>query len=64
MLHAFPTSMDETLITYPDYYLGKQQNAVTNTGVDGQPVEIERREVGEKKGGVLEKVKRFYRKET
>ena len=24
----------------PDYYLGKQQNAVTNTTPDGQPVEI------------------------
>ncbi|KAH0845049.1 hypothetical protein AYO21_01689 [Fonsecaea monophora] len=23
----------------PDYYLGKQQNAVTNTGLDGEPVE-------------------------
>ncbi|CAO2649791.1 Nn.00g010830.m01.CDS01 [Neocucurbitaria sp. VM-36] len=48
----------------PDYYLGKQQNAVTNTGVDGLPVEIERRPDREKKGGILEKVKRFYRKET
>jgi hypothetical protein len=37
---------------------------VTNTGVDGQPIEIERRGQEEKKAGVLEKVKRFYRKET
>ncbi|KAH7377401.1 major facilitator superfamily domain-containing protein [Pyrenochaeta sp. MPI-SDFR-AT-0127] len=48
----------------PDYYLGKQQNAVTNTGVDGQPVEIECRARGEKKKGLLEKVKRFYRREN
>jgi hypothetical protein len=47
-----------------DYYLGKQQNAVTNTGVDGQPIEVARREEKEKKPGMFEKVKRFYRKET
>ncbi|KAH7092607.1 major facilitator superfamily domain-containing protein [Paraphoma chrysanthemicola] len=48
----------------PDYYLGKQQNAVTNKGVDGQIVEVEQREQSEQKGGAWEKVKRFYRKET
>ncbi|OAL57446.1 MFS general substrate transporter [Pyrenochaeta sp. DS3sAY3a] len=48
----------------PDYYLGKQQNAVTNTGVDGQPVEIEKRPERAAKGGFIEKVKRFYTKET
>lgn len=47
-----------------DYYLGKQQNAVTNTGVDGQPVDIKTRLHEEKKTGAWEKVKRFYRKET
>ncbi|PSN64979.1 MFS general substrate transporter [Corynespora cassiicola Philippines] len=48
----------------PDYYLGKQQNAVTNTGVDGQPVEVEQRIKVETKGGFLEKIRYFYRKET
>jgi hypothetical protein len=44
--------------------LGKQQNAVTNTGVDGQLVEVARREETEKKAGIFENVKRLYRKET
>lgn len=52
------------LMRQTDYYLGKQQNAVNNLGVDGQPVDIEQRGEVEKKAGVLEKVKRFYRKET
>ena len=28
----------------PDFYLGKQQNAVTNTGLDGEKVEVPQRE--------------------
>lgn len=47
----------------PDYYLGKQQNAVTNKGVDGQIVDVERREEQEAKG-FLGKIKKFYRSET
>jgi MFS family permease len=48
----------------PDYYLGKQQNAVTNTGVDGQPVSVESRREESEIPGMLENVKRWYRKET
>jgi MFS family permease len=29
----------------PDFYLGKQQNAVTNTGLDGERVDVPQREV-------------------
>ncbi|KAE8361478.1 major facilitator superfamily domain-containing protein [Aspergillus caelatus] len=32
----------------PDYYLGKQQNAVTNLGLDGKPVEIPTRRKNER----------------
>ena len=44
------------------HYLGKQQKAGTSTGFDGQPVEVERRAETQENVGVLEKVKRFYRK--
>ncbi|RVX70626.1 hypothetical protein B0A52_05278 [Exophiala mesophila] len=27
----------------PDFYLGQQQNAVTNTGLDGEPIDVPRR---------------------
>ena len=48
-----------------DYYLGKQQNVVTNTDITGQPVEIQKSpEEGEKKGGFVARLKRFYYKET
>ncbi|KAF2449848.1 MFS general substrate transporter [Karstenula rhodostoma CBS 690.94] len=49
----------------PDYYLGKQQNAVTNTDVAGQPVEIEKREEdAEKKNNLVGRLKSLYYKET
>ncbi|KAF2622402.1 MFS general substrate transporter [Macroventuria anomochaeta] len=48
----------------PDYYLGKQQNAVTNKGVDGQLVETERRAEETEKTGLWVKVQSLYRKET
>ncbi|KAH5200990.1 hypothetical protein HBH76_014240 [Parastagonospora nodorum] len=51
-------------ICMPDYYLGKQQNAVTNAGVDGQPVQVKGRRNETKKPGIFAKVKRFYRRET
>ncbi|KAJ8117418.1 hypothetical protein OPT61_g1372 [Boeremia exigua] len=47
-----------------DYYLGKQQNAVTNTGVDGQMVEIKERKSRADKTGFWEKIRGLYRKET
>ncbi|KAH7120865.1 major facilitator superfamily domain-containing protein [Dendryphion nanum] len=48
----------------PDYYLGKQHNAITNTDVAGQPVEIERRTEDDTKTGFFAKVKKLYQKET
>ncbi|KAH7166578.1 major facilitator superfamily domain-containing protein [Dactylonectria macrodidyma] len=30
----------------PDFYLGKQQNAVTNTGLDGERIEVPQRNLG------------------
>lgn len=63
--HCLSDDCPSTITNFPlDYYLGKQQNAVTNTGVDGQPVEVGQRSVREQKGGFLEKVKKFYQKET
>lgn len=47
----------------PDYYLGKQQNAVTNTGLDGEPVQVPQRKVSDSGSGVWSLVKRTYRKE-
>ncbi|KAF6809519.1 siderophore iron [Colletotrichum musicola] len=34
----------------PDFYLGKQQNAVTNTGLDGEIVDVPRRAEEEREG--------------
>lgn len=52
-------------ILAPDYYLGKQQNAITNTDIAGQPVEVQQRDGEEnKEGGFFAKLKRFYFKET
>lgn len=34
----------------PDYYLGKQQNAVTNTGLDGEQVKVPQRETASTTG--------------
>ncbi|KAH6616644.1 major facilitator superfamily domain-containing protein [Boeremia exigua] len=48
----------------PDYYLGKQQNAVTNKGVDGQLVQVEQRVQSTDKTGTWVKIKNIYRKET
>jgi MFS family permease len=52
-----------------DFYLGKQQNAVTNTGVDGQPLQVDQRqqrknEQEEQKGGIFQKIKGLYYRET
>ncbi|KAF2177083.1 hypothetical protein K469DRAFT_742693 [Zopfia rhizophila CBS 207.26] len=50
-----------------DYYLGKQQNAVTNTGFDGQPVEVGKRDEGTRGGekvGFWTKARQAYYKES
>ena len=48
-----------------DYYLGRQQNAIANTGVDRQPANVKRRsEETEKKGGFPGRVKKLYYKDT
>lgn len=54
-------STDPRLLSI-DYYLGKQQNAVTNTGLDGRAVGIPIR--GEKKQGFWNRIKYAYFKET
>lgn len=46
-----------------DYYLGKQQNAVTNTGLDGEPVHVPQRGDEESKGGLWNSLKRAYLKD-
>lgn len=48
----------------PDFYLGKQQNAVTNTGLDGEVVDVPRRQNGDQEelARVKEQSKPFYRK--
>ncbi|KAJ5165893.1 siderophore-dependent iron transporter [Penicillium capsulatum] len=45
------------------YYLGKQQNAVTNTGLDGEPVHVPQRENEDSKGALWDKLKGTYLKE-
>ncbi|OJJ88618.1 uncharacterized protein ASPGLDRAFT_117082 [Aspergillus glaucus CBS 516.65] len=47
----------------PNYYLGKQQNAVTNTGLDGQVIGVPDRDHGsERKPGLWNAIKRAYYK--
>lgn len=51
------------LILSLDYYLGRQQNAVTNTGLDGQVVGVpDRSYVNEGKPGLWNTIKRAYYK--
>lgn len=45
----------------PDFYLGKQQNAVTNTGLDGEAVDVPRRESRSREND-QNGPKSFYRK--
>lgn len=45
-----------------DYYLGKQQNAVTNTGLDGKPVDVPDRR--DSTARLWNRVKRFGSKPT
>ena len=55
-------------LAMPDFYLGKQQNAITNTGLDGEAVDVPRREedevvqTGEKKW--YHKMRDVYRKDV
>ncbi|KAF0317888.1 hypothetical protein GQ607_014912 [Colletotrichum asianum] len=48
----------------PDFYLGKQQNAVTNTGLDGEAVDLPQREFRneEASGTAQEQSRPFYYK--
>ncbi|KAH0434506.1 hypothetical protein CcaCcLH18_05249 [Colletotrichum camelliae] len=48
----------------PDFYLGKQQNAVTNTGLDGEAVDLPQRELRneEASGTTQEQSRPFYYK--
>lgn len=43
-----------------DYYLGEQQNAVTNTDLDGNPVKVH--DQIEEKPGFWSRIKRAYYK--
>jgi len=46
----------------PDFYLGKQQNAVTNTGLDGERVDVPRRRSWDQGNNAEDGPKPFYRK--
>ncbi|CAG9955496.1 unnamed protein product [Clonostachys rosea f. rosea IK726] len=46
----------------PDFYLGKQQNAVTNTGLDGDRVDVPQRQSRLNEGADQGKAKSFYQK--
>ncbi|KAK4496650.1 hypothetical protein PRZ48_012632 [Zasmidium cellare] len=48
----------------PNYYLGKQQNAVTNTGLDGKPIELRSDEQSEEPKGLMARIKRIYYKQS
>ncbi|KFY43593.1 hypothetical protein V494_01907 [Pseudogymnoascus sp. VKM F-4513 (FW-928)] len=64
------TRTNGLIVTAVYYYLGKQQNAVTNTGVDGEPLEILPHAINESGGrevnkqGIWSKIKYFYYKEV
>ncbi|KAI3396010.1 hypothetical protein diail_581 [Diaporthe ilicicola] len=44
----------------PDFYLGKQQNAVTNTGLDGERVDVPTRAGGVEGGEAQEPSRKWY----
>ncbi|KAL1849837.1 hypothetical protein Daus18300_013150 [Diaporthe australafricana] len=44
----------------PDFYLGKQQNAVTNTGLDGERVDVPTREGGSESGEAQQPSRKWY----
>ncbi|TPX12767.1 uncharacterized protein E0L32_000944 [Thyridium curvatum] len=55
----------------PDFYLGKQQNAITNTGLDGELVDVPQRRDETAEGAantgsksLLHKIRDFYRKDV
>lgn len=56
-----------SLSFFTDYYLGKQQNAITNTGLDGEvtevPVRAEDRTAGAGGGSMWQKLKNAYYRE-
>ena len=57
VLAAVPTIAS---LFMPDFYLGKQQNAVTNTALDGQKVDIPMREGGTIGENVEQERKKWY----
>lgn len=46
----------------PDFYLGKQQNAITNTGLDGERVDVPTREDGAQEVDAPQKQDKWYSK--
>ena len=46
----------------PDFYLGKQQNAVTNTGLDGEAVDVPQRQAEGEEAVVNEQPKSFFQR--
>ncbi|KAF2032909.1 MFS general substrate transporter [Setomelanomma holmii] len=60
VLNVMPVVFSPCMPGNEDYYLGKQQNAITNKGVDGQLIEVEQRTNQGQKNGAWEKVKRLY----
>lgn len=44
----------------PDFYLGKQQNAVTNTGLDGERVDVPTREGGSESDETQQSSRKWY----
>ncbi|KAK2607157.1 hypothetical protein N8I77_005859 [Diaporthe amygdali] len=44
----------------PDFYLGKQQNAITNTGLDGERVDVPTREGGSEAEDAQQKSSKWY----
>ncbi|OGM49769.1 siderophore iron transporter [Aspergillus bombycis] len=62
VFHHSPDGMHADISHSVDYYLGKQQNAVTNVGLDGKPVELPTR--GKEEGRFWARLKSIYCQET
>ncbi|KUI54240.1 Siderophore iron transporter 3 [Cytospora mali] len=59
VLAAVPTIAS---LFMPNYYLGKQQNAITNTGLDGERVDVPTREEGAESDNAVQKSDKWYLK--
>lgn len=57
VLAAVPTIAS---LFMPDFYLGKQQNAITNTGLDGERVDVPTREEGAESSNAVQKSDKWY----